>query len=217
MLTKYNKFPTKNARKYPVSRKYSIPRNLQFNQEERKYLDNNLASADPTSSGLVVGLINIAEGTDFNQRVGRKVKLMYIQYDLIVTSTAVAPLPVVPTGYNFHIVLDRQPNNSLATIGQVLDTTVTPAVSAMKNIGQYAERFKILKTVKGLLYTGNTENCRFNGYVKLNTNQRDSQCQFLSSAAASPTVNNILLVFAQNGGANACIFDGNLRVVYTDM
>ena len=201
--------------KYP--RRCSVPRNLQFKQEERKYLDNQINNVDPTSSGTVLDLAVIAEGTDFNQRVGRKIKAMYIQYDMLALMGGTSYQATTPVAWTFHIVLDRSPNTTLPGYSTVFDTSSSVATFAMKNISAFAERFKILKTESGLVYTGNSQACKFKGYVKLNQNIMDSIVQYASSGGTVPSANNFMLCYSQSGASNNVLFSGTIRFCYCDL
>lgn len=191
------------------------------NTEERKYLDTTFSAVSLIPAGSVAVLNPIAEGTDFNQRVGRKVRSKYLQYDLGVVFVGG---PTVPSDWTIHFILDRAPNGTAGTVAQILDTSIVPATYARKNIQLFQERFKILKTIRGqtmgLAATAyQLESGRTAGYLPLvdTLNAKDDIVHFAGAAAATPNTNAILiLVCAQATGANLSL-NGSTRWVYVDM
>lgn len=122
-----------------------------------------------------------------------------------------------PVAWTFHIVLDRSPNTTLPGYSTVFDTSSSTATFAMKNISAFAERFKILKTESGLVYTGNSQACKFKGYVKLSQNITDSITQYASSSGTVPSANNFMLCYSQSGPINSVLFQGTIRFCYCDL
>lgn len=188
--------------------------------EERKYMDTQLNAVDMVVGGTVTQLAQVAEGTSFNQRVGRNTHLMYLQYDFVVYQSA-AVIPAQPTiAWNVHFMLDRQANAAAVPYGTPFDTSAIQATFAMKNIQQFQDRFKILKNESGLVTTtGAVENQRITGYINLSSlPEADRKLQYNAAGAVIPTVNNIFIAFASNETVvGAVLITGGFRLCYVDM
>lgn len=188
--------------------------------EERKYLETRLNNAEPGAGGSVISLDAIAEGTDFNQRVGRKIRSLYLQYNISVVTTITASTNQ-SFPFSVYFVLDRQPNGTVPTVGQILDTSVVPAPYAMKNIQLFEERFKILKHHVGLSsgFGASQEDAMFSGYIDLTKiGSRDEVMHFAGSAAAEPNTNGLYCLIATDDGTATFVnFNGGIRYVYEDM
>lgn len=191
------------------------------NYEEKKYLDTVFTSVTGLVGGSLADINTIAEGSDFNQRIGRKVRSKYLEYDLGVISTGSG---TTPSDWTIHLVLDRQPNNTIATVAQILDVSVAPATYAFKNIQLFQERFKILKTIRGQTCTTTAtayqlEAGRTRGYISLvdTLNGKDDITHFAGSASGVPNTNAYYLLFAAQVNGAALLLSGCTRWVYVDM
>lgn len=223
-----NPFKASSGRK--LKRVRSIPRKTSMatmvrrvleNSEEKKYIETQAVTTDMPAAGSTVLLNAVAEGTDFNQRIGRKVRVKYIYYDVSVEITtagiaAVASLPVA-----WHLVLDRQSNNATAGYGTIFDTSIISEPFCFKNDAQFEKRFKILKsnrTVIGSSVTGN-QLYRESGWIPFEKmDPEDQMVQYTGSTAVAPNKNALLIAFASNEGAsNYCQINYGIRVVYVDM
>lgn len=184
---------------------------------EKKYIESVFAAADPGNAGTVTLLNGVAEGTDYSNRVGRKCRSHYLQYDLQISAT-VGAISANPVAYTIHFVLDRQPNGATATVANMVDLTSATATFALKNVQNYADRFKFLKSEQGCLYTGGGECLRIKGFIPLavNPNEKEDLVQFQGAGAGAPSTNAILAMMAQNGAANSINVTGVIRYVFTD-
>lgn len=199
---------------------------LMSGNEERKYLDNyNNDATGATTSGTLVGLNSIAEGTDFNQRIGRKVRAKYLEYDVAFTPGSTQ---VLTANYTWAIVLDRQPNNALPTYANVFDTSViTTKPFTFKNVAQFQERFKIIKQVVGQVQVGSSgfatgNECRCKGYLPLISTQgkKDDIIHWSGSGSGVPNTNNYVFIYSSDLGTGANISPiiiAGIRLVYNDM
>jgi len=190
------------------------------NSEEKKYNEVAGSGVDMPNTGTVAVINEIGEGTDFNQRVGRKVRNKYLYYDISVQpSTAIA---VAGTSLNatWHLVWDRTPSGSSAAYGNIFDTTVISPTQAFKNVGTFQDRFKILKTETFLTGTAvNGLGYRRQGWIPFEkAESRDQMTQFASSAVAVPNTGALYLCFASTeGAANQMMINYGIRIVYVDM
>jgi len=88
-------------------------------------------------------LCGIAQGTDYNQRVGNVIRLSDLEINMYALSHASA---TVPTLIRWAIVVDRQCSGNAMTYSQVFDTlggTVDPTF-ALRNTQDWEDRFLIL-------------------------------------------------------------------------
>lgn len=229
--TSYHKVEKKSRTSQPSksSTTTTLVREL-LGAQETKYLDNwvQLSGGTMSRAGSVVDLGLIAEGSDFNQRIGRRIKLKYLQYDIRVSCvTADTPDTRLPIHWTWHLVLDRQPNGTPATVANILDSTViTNGPLRMKNIGVFNERFQILKTEKGFIqpvFTNTasvavpgsyaSDSCQCHGGLVIK-----EIMQYGGSTASTPTTNDIYLVYmSDDPNDNAIAIEAGIRIAYTDM
>jgi len=199
-----------------ISRGASKLQRLLNRREERKYIETAVTAGDMSASGIIGSLIEIAEGTDFNERVGRKIRLQYIQYDLFASNE-----PAVNNPYEgiFHIVLDRQPNNAVPAYGDVIDITVAKTYNGHKNVQLFEERFKILQSFPFYSSGNSGEAFRARGFIDLSKSPEvDQVVHYNGSALGTPNTNNLLLLYASNEPTTGDVLTTWMtRVVYTDM
>lgn len=183
-------------RRYPTTTQ-KLVRELIGNQET-KYVENYSIGTDMASA--VAPINNIAEGSDVNNRIGRKVKGKYIQVDVMI-NIANYGNTYSPVGWIWHIVQDRQPNGTAATYTTIFDTT-TLQQYPFKNLANYAERFNILKTETGFISPTNNANtglgmCSNNLHVRAYIPFKEI-VQFGGTTSSVPTTNAIYLVWSSD-------------------
>lgn len=116
---------------------------------EKKYNDTSLASGSILNlAGPAVPLLinGVAQGTDANQRVGRKINWDSILIRLRLTVGA------TPTSdsYRIMLVVDKQANAAAATAANMLESTAFTTANNMAN----RARFVTLWDKKGVVTTG---------------------------------------------------------------
>lgn len=199
---------------------------LLTNSEERKYIETVASIAAITTTGTVSHLGPIAEGSDFNQRIGRKIRMKYLQYDFGVQigTTVSSPTAVGPAvNWVAHMVLDRQPNGTAPNWQQVFDTSVSGIdCFAFKNVQLFEERFKILKTHLGQVNSVGSidEKARCREFIDLSKLKPEDQIMhFAGSGAAVPNTNGLFILFASDSTNNATFQNITYvtRFVYVDM
>lgn len=157
---------------------------------ELKYLDGTQSSH--AANGTYV-INEVAEGTDYSERVGRLIHGRYVQLDIMCTA---------PTGNTnpdsgiVHLVLDKQPNNTWPGYTDIFDTTTIAAGQAFRLLSKNSERFKILKTwmIGPIDHTCDLQHSRVRSYLML----RGAACssRYLSNLAAIPESGSLLVAFA---------------------
>jgi len=146
-------YPT--AARYGASRRYAhIGATRGFagyhlTNKEKKYLNTTLIAAGPASYPIVddvltatnvIGLNLLAEGTDYTNRISRKVHVVSVQIRATINSNG-----TVPCNVREMCVYDMQPNGAVPAITDILDTgTVnTYALSAPLNLNN-RDRFRVV-------------------------------------------------------------------------
>lgn len=116
-------------------------------RSELKFLNTPLQAAGPAVYPLVsndvtntnvIGLNLLAQGTDFTNRIGRKVNVRSIQLTMRIAQ-GTTPSDVV---VRFMVVYDSQPNGAVPAISDILDTVAGP-VNSFNNLNNRA-RFKTM-------------------------------------------------------------------------
>lgn len=133
------------SRTYPNSRVPLASRGWRPNSVEKKVNDNNVNNYNINTTGSVTLLANPALGTDFNQRIGRRItyKSIYIRG---FVSTDASNTPTVATNATpsslarMILLYDAQPNGAAPAI---LDVLVTASACAQFNLNN-RDRFIIL-------------------------------------------------------------------------
>jgi len=148
-------------RRLPYKKNYKLSLNKRIKQAitgvaEKKelvyfYKDQPLYSTGGVPSlstaTAVYCLNNVAEGSDSNQRIGRKITHAYVEVDINIS------LPASANNWDagfWSIVLDRQPNNTTASYNDIYDIssggiTFVNAGLAHRNTIVNQDRFVILK------------------------------------------------------------------------
>lgn len=122
-------------------------------RDELKFIDVTSSGTIPTT-GNITGLNGVGQGSDYNQRIGRKIimKSIYFRIDLVnagVTANVGDLLRIL-------IVYDCQTNSSTPAISDILQTV---AYNSPMNLDS-RDRYKVLidkhVTIHGAVYTSGT-------------------------------------------------------------
>lgn len=189
-----------------------IPRYL---APEPKEVSNYL-SGTATNSGTALLLNGIAEGSDINERIGRR--SWFRSFECIGTL-------VLPTSNNqaydtikVSLVLDMQPNNAAMTVSDCYDTATTGNLAqSFRSVGS-AYRYKVLKSEQITL--NSQEATRSNAYqFKWFLGLAFSTCYSSTDATVSSIDTNALylVIGDQIGTTAAPTYTINARVGYVDM
>lgn len=207
------------------------------NQAEAKEVLTYL-SATLNATQSYISLLNaVAEGTDYNTRVGRSITHKYIHLQMSIVMNAdvtAADQAYGETGF-WSIVFDRQSNGAAPAFGDIYDTlggTVPPGL-AHRNTGNFQDRFKVVchedfalgSNNKGVAVTGGGTGAvpyRCNKYIDLtNWKGGDQNTKFLSNAATINAIDTgafFLIVAGQYVTAtNTAFWSANVKYRFTDM
>lgn len=108
-------------------------------REELKTIDVDGVSGTITSAGAITLLNGIPQGTDYTERIGRKVLLRSVLWRGFVTPSSATSLPE-GAFFRYIIFYDSQTNATTPLIGDVLATNAYDAPLNLTN----RDRFKVL-------------------------------------------------------------------------
>lgn len=207
----YKKAKRSTILKSPISRILS-------SISERKYLDTFQSAVDFLSTypnGLTYGICSIAEGNDYNQRVGRSIKMSYVVVDLYAYMDAAA-VPTTAIPFSFHVLIDKQPNGALISYNEAFDLTViNNGYAAFKNLATNDDRVHILKTISGGIDLNGTGPYRERFYIKIP--EALSVSRYAGTTATYPQTNNLVIAVAANESSPSdSYYRFSTRVVFTD-
>lgn len=194
-------------------------------QQEAKEYDLFINNGTFTTVGATSQLNAPIEGTDYNQRIGRKVRHHYLMLDITIQAG-------ITQGPNdagqISVVLDRQPNGSVAAFSDIYDTSSAVAGSAFRNTAVNSERFLVLKT--GQYIIGGTTGVdpgttptivKQRWFIPLHRfrNPGDQHAVFNTSNTGTCTSNAILIAYGGNivaSGTTTPTMTFNSRYRYFD-
>lgn len=108
---------------------------------ELKDIDTSLAAAECSTTGAINLINGVAQGTDFNTRVGRKFNMRSI---LVRGTIKVGATPTL-AAYRWMIVYDKQANGASAVITDILTAINMGGVNNLTN----RDRFVVIADKKG--------------------------------------------------------------------
>lgn len=117
---------------------------------EKKYLDTSISGATIpiAASGSITLLNGVVQGTDANQRIGRKVTWESVLVRFVCRPNATTPLN---SAYRIMLVVDKQANGAAPNITDIFETATFASPNAMAN----RARFVTLWDKKGVITTSN--------------------------------------------------------------
>lgn len=187
--------------------------------KEIKYFDLNAASAEcPAANGTITTIFAPAEGTEFDERVGRMVTVKYIQVSVIFAP----PTNAATVDYGgFAIIRDDGNSGTAPNFNEVFDASGANTYAMFRNIRDKGYRCQILVSKQmGPCHQTNQDNpnCIFKTIVHIPRHL--SVSKFNSAASSNPVVGAYYLglVTLNNTGAAASsgVFTVQTRVAYTD-
>lgn len=105
-----------------------ITREVEWKDKECHYLDSYLQNYDVTTTCYSLFLNGIATGSTINTRIANRIKMLYLDFNLVTTTSAAYG------NYRCIIVYDRQSNGAAPTVADIYygsganpDTFIYPA------------------------------------------------------------------------------------------
>lgn len=166
---------------------------------EVKFIDTAISDSTTVSSTGVVALINgCTEGTDAINRIGRKIEMTSIQYNMVfqanlssMSTSGIGEADVM----KFAVVYDRQTNGAAPAWSDVYDqNTASYSPFAHRNINNL-DRFEVLAEEIINLSSGGPNGVCFSRYIKTKHDVRFN---------------------TGNAGTSADIQTGGLYILYAD-
>lgn len=126
---------------------------MKLKQEEIKFVDNGVAFTTATLAGAITLLSGIAQGTDYNQRLGRQVNLKSCEFRIWFNAVGATTTNWF-THTRYILFIDRQSNATTPLVSEVLQSA---DYSAFKNVNT-EDRFRILvdKTISSTQASNST-------------------------------------------------------------
>jgi len=131
----------RRTRRCGMSTRAAAFKALAATDQEKKNIDATTGGTPvfpSITNPVIIALPLIAEGTNADDRIGRKCKLVSISIIMRVT------VDVNPALLRCMLVLDRQPNGALFNLSNLLIASTTNPFIAPRNMNN-AKRFKVLK------------------------------------------------------------------------
>lgn len=189
---------------------------------ELKYIDVTATNSFALAAGITIPINLMAQGTDINQRVGRKVcmKSVYINMNFFPTNVISANAAQGVFG-KCALIYDSQPNGG-ASAAAVTDIYATADPNSPLNLNN-RDRFKVIWTklwtvssynfdATPKIIAGAPQNCFRNGYRKL---RHDVIFNGTGATIGNIATGSLLLVVLCDNNNNA-MYDYYTRVRYSD-
>lgn len=207
-----------------------LERTVRLRKPEEKFVDVGLSAINVAdTTGAVQSLVPIAQGSDFNQRIGDSVRIHRIQGHARI-STGIGSLGVTPTGEEFarmHIVHDMQQVADTAPAPNIIFQNVSQPASDLLYEAVFHHRFRVLASsplyVAARLATTSLSGALTVPICPTQTGiwNFDLKCNhvvsFNGTASTDFEKNGLFFVWLTSIAADTADFDGYVRVYYTDL
>lgn len=190
---------------------------------ETKFNDTDISmSVGPTGGTGAVNLVAIAQGTDFNQRIGRQIRMKSLHYKLGVSALASslntgATYPLAGSNLvRIAIVNDKQNNGAGAPnaglVWTITGSTDQLAPTRMRNLN-YIDRFDVLADDLVVINAGGPIGQMVSKYIKL-----DLPCAYNVTTGGFSVTNNLFLFVIDMNQTGTLVTScyGEVRLNYFD-
>jgi hypothetical protein len=194
-----------------------IQRQLNAMKPEMKYIDY-YNTTSPTGGYVAFNGTLVAQGDNFNQRIGEEIKVTYFDLDLALYRTTVATSTIC----RFILLWDTQSNgnvvfNHLASLdlaeGLLDDTTIINTQLSPFN-DRTKERYKILLD-KRFLFNMEGSDKQIHFRKKINLHNANIKYSDSGATAASLTSRSLIMLYTNMGSSITHSTTGRLH--YTDV
>lgn len=183
--------------------------------KEYKFLDTNISVA-PYAANSTLTLINgITQGTDYNQRIGRQIKMM----NYFIRLTIAPQDTTTDTGsYRIMLVYDLQANGVAPTPTEVLVSNTTTSHINLDNRDRFRVLMDISKTIGGYSTVSGQAAVPGPVYIKrFKKRPLDVQYSGTTNTIGSIASGSLYLLCIASPPINQSIsVEGNIRIRYTD-
>lgn len=192
------------------------------NRAEKKQLDTVVVDTSTfvsnASNTYVACLNQTAEGDDSVNRTGRSINHSYLEIDfsMYASATMLSALAGQQSSFlgRIAIILDKQPNQALASYASIYEVVSSLNGSALRNVQTYPDRFQVLNTE---IIQFSTSQGSFKKKIFINLANRlkgkDQEAKYAATAAAVPGTGAILIAVA-NDATNVTAGLGNYTMQY---
>jgi len=163
-----------------------------------------------TPLGAVAALSAIAQGVDINNRVGRWIRMAYLDYTIIAQSNTTSVTG--PDAAHISIVLDKQCNVATPAVGDVKVVPGSNGSLAMMNTSQFRHRFRELCRVNFMFSPEGDSVKQVTGRVPLGF-----LTEYNGSGTASPNTNGVFIWYANANVSTTTTFTSNFKLVFEDI
>lgn len=184
---------------------------------EKKVIDTTLATYNLVNTGTVTLINGVATGTDFTQRIGRKINCTSVQLRAFfqVTSTTASETDMTPV--RVMLVYDSQTNGVIPTIADILNEASATSFMNLNNRERFRVLYDKMTTIPAFNVTAATQNS-----TNVPTLNVYKKCWipviFEGTAATIGSIASgaIYLVTLSNGATNNVVLDASMRVRFED-
>jgi len=185
-------------------------------RDELKVIDNPSGSGNAPSAGVVVLLNGVGQGTDYTQRIGRKILLKSILFRFSVvpnTATSSSSGDIV----RMMLIYDCQTNAATPGITDILNLAAFNAPMNLNN----RDRFKVLSdkfiTMASAVYTGAALTTGSPSPKQVKVFKKMNMEQIFGGTASSVgSINTgaiFLIVISLNNAASTYLYDSRVRFI----
>lgn len=178
---------------------------------ELKYGDSTFGANVIPNGGYVACINQIAAGTDYANRIGRKVTCRYVQVDWNIAPGTFADFGFVA------LVLDHASDNALANLSDIFAAFGGYYAQPFRNLAVNSARFKVLKMSLWPNIASSVLPCRERWMVRVP--QSLAEARYAAAGGGIPQTGAMLIVAASNLNSNitSATIQVTSRYAYTDV
>lgn len=186
--------------------------------QELKFFDTDTAANFDATGNRITSLNLVAQGTDENDRIGRKCTIKSVHWKGLITLAASPSASATASDHGRIILyLDKQTNGAAAAVTDLLESTATDAFRNLAN----SQRFVVLHDSRFTLTSAAAEDSLGFGPIKrvFNVNKRvNIPLEFSAGTGALTELrsNNLACLFISDG-TDLLSFTGTFRIRFSDL
>jgi len=169
-------------------------------------------SQNPTNTGNVVSLCNVLQGTDIQNRIGRHIRAMKVNY--VVNSTAVTATAGYSDTVSTYFFLDTACPGTVPAVADVLDTTIGVA-AALQVLSKNEKRFKLLRVVDHPLSASGPATMQVRGSFQIPTAHQIFE--YVGAGTSYPSTNGIFMLVGSIASSTGNYSEILAQLVFEDM
>jgi hypothetical protein len=192
-----------------ISSIYHIPSRPPSNYEMKIFSVYNTGTS--STSGGVVSITSILQGADLPNRIGRHVRIRYIDllFNFFLAANGTTEQAAV------HIFVDRLAGGGTPGYSTVFDTSSAPAGQALYNNSAYASRFIPLWDRDATMEIAGRQQKTWR--VRIPIPKGLAELEYFSSATNPANINNIFIATGTSIGSVATTFTYSVQILFDDL